>query len=362
MKHWKNVSRPGKGGGDGFGSRVDLGGATRSAVDGALVGRKTAGRARCGSGNARMKLSIVVACLNVREKPEECLSALEHASGGIDAEIVAAVAGASDDTTREIERRHPTVACLRHRAGTLVPELWAAGLRHASGEVVAFTIAPCRVSPTWARALIDAVGAGATGVGGPLDLSDDTGPIEWATFYLRYSAFVSEQFGDGPVAGEIAGDNAAYAATALRRHEDAFAAGFWEIEFHRLIRAEGGALVADSRATAFYRGGTPYLKLVAHRFAHGRQFGASRVASGTRSVWVSVLLAPAVPFVLALRAGRRLLPVPRHRTRFVLALPALIGLAAAWAAGEALGALAGADSRDVLQRPRTGTAPAVGQR
>jgi hypothetical protein len=74
--------------------------------------------------------------------------------------------------------------------------LWGAGLREARGRVVAFTIAQCVVEQGWARALLEGIDGGAAGVGGRLDVRGDASATARATFYLRYSAWLSA--GDGP--------------------------------------------------------------------------------------------------------------------------------------------------------------------
>jgi hypothetical protein len=57
-----------------------------------------------------------------------------------------------------------------------------------------------------------------------------------------------------------------------------------------------------------------------------------------------VLAAPLVPFVLAMRAARRVAASHRDTMRLITALPWFIVLAACWAAGEAWGALRGTSS------------------
>jgi len=228
---------------------------------------------------------------------------------------------------------------LRFPPGTLVPVLWAAGLGRARGPGVAFTLGNIVVARPWAQALRSGL-TEASGVGGPLVLHPQSGVVDWAIFYLRYSAFLPSQLPAGSVTGEIAGDNAAYLGSALERHASSFTKGFWEVEFHRRLRAEGQRLVSTRQATAAVTWSVPFWPMVRHRFVHGRHFGASRVAGGTRPGRI-VFAAPLVPWILAARAARRVWSERGHRTRFVIALPMFVALAAAWAMGEAVGALFG---------------------
>ena len=189
-----------------------------------------------------------------------------------------------------------------------------------------------------------------TGVGGPLVLADDARIVDWAVFYLRYSAFLPSQLPDGPVAGEIAGDNAAYTRASLARHTSSLTDGFWEVEFHRRLRADGGNLEATTQATASF---TPILSVLVHRLPPVRPRPPLwRVPRGAG-------LEPRCGSSELPRWSRRSSPGERpdapaqerqHRRRFLLALPLLFALAAAWAAGEARGALTRSAFDRLVQR------------
>ena len=100
---------------------------------------------------APRELSVIVGSLDAAGTIRECLSALQIACEGIDAEIV--VADASADASARLAREAmPAARVLSLPIGTLVPALWGAGLREARGRVVAFTIPQCTVDRGWARA------------------------------------------------------------------------------------------------------------------------------------------------------------------------------------------------------------------
>jgi hypothetical protein len=296
--------------------------------------------------SAPRALSVIVGSLDAAGTMRECLAALEAACEGIDAEILIADASA-DDSARLAREALPAARVLTLPVGTLVPALWGAGLREARGRVVAFTIAQCVVDRGWARALLDGIRTGAAGVGGRLGVRRDSGATGRATFYLRYSAWLSVP--DGP-AHEIAGDNAAYDHESLRSVRDASGAPFWEVEAHARLRAAGRTLVIHPGATAWFTDDTTLRTMAARRFAHGRHSGSFRVTSGIRTRWQMVLGAPLVPLVLLARVGRRVARAPGHMTGFVTSLGAFLVLATAWAAGEAIGGFtAGAQMRESLR-------------
>lgn len=284
-----------------------------------------------------MDLTVVVASIESSPSIVQCLRHLTRSCGSIRTEII--VADASRDDSAALARTVPgPIQVISLATGTVAPILWAAGYQRASGRVVAFTTAQCLVSPAWAGALMEAIDAGASGAGGPLVLAQDAPVGAWAVFYLRYSAFLPHILGTGRLSGEIAGDNAAYSRTALDRHSATFDRGFWEVDFHRLLRADGGWIAGVGPAIARFSRSLPFTTIFRHRFVHGRLFGASRVSEGHRKVWQMVGAAPLVPFVLAARAGARAMRGPAP-WRFVLSLPWFLVLASAWAAGEAWGAM-----------------------
>jgi hypothetical protein len=287
-----------------------------------------------------MDLSVVIAANDAARSIDRCLQHLARACAGLRAEFIVADAS-RDDTAARVEAFGRPATLIRCAADTLAPYLWAVGYSHSSGRVVAFTTGHCLVSPGWASALTRALDGGASGAGGALVIGAGTKPLDWAIYYLRYSAVMPHTLGAGRISGEIAGDNAAYTRGALDRHAATFERGFWELDFHRLLRAAGGWLEAVPSATVTFTNSFPAATIIRHRFAHGRHFGAGRVAGGKRTAWQIVVAAPLVPVILAGRAAVRVLrggPVP---WRFAAALPWFLILSAAWAAGEARGALGG---------------------
>jgi glycosyltransferase involved in cell wall biosynthesis len=298
------------------------------------------------SDSAPRELSVIVGSLNGAGTIRDCLMALQAACESIDAEIFVADASA-DDTVRLAREALPDATVLSLPVGTLVPSLWGAGLREARGRVVAFTIAQCVVDPGWARALLEGIAEGAAGVGGRLGVRPHTSATGRATFYLRYSAWLS--VADGP-AVEIPGDNAAYDHASLRAVRDATGGAFWEVEAHARLRSAGRRLVVHPGAIAWFTDDTALGTMAARRFAHGRHSGSFRVRSGIRTRWQMVLGAPLVPFVLLLRVARRVARAPGHMAGFVSSIGAFLVLAAAWAAGEAVGGFtAGSEMRKALR-------------
>jgi hypothetical protein len=280
-----------------------------------------------------VRLSVVLACARDSAPSGASLEAVRAACRGIAAEVI--VAHGAGVEVAEGDGAPP----LRRVAGSpdaLVPELWGLGIEAASGQVVALTIPECQVSPEWAQRLLSVIGEGVTGAGGGFVLAAGADLVTRAAFFLRYSAFLP------PAASErrqeIAGDNAAYEAGALRRHRRSLAHGFWEVEFHRLIRADGAVLMLVPGSTATFRGPIRFAGMWRQRLEHGRRFAAWRVREGGAARWRIVCAAPLVPAMLVARVLRRLRGRPGMIRQALPALPVVFVLAVAWAAGEATGA------------------------
>lgn len=298
----------------------------------------------------RPALSIVVASVESGRRIDAALASLAAAAAPLAGELLVMDASRDDSAIRAARRAGVVVQ--RFPVGTLVPDLWAAGIRAARGEVVAITTAHTVVPPDWARILVDALASPAVGgVGGPMTLAASASRVDAAVFFLRYAAFLETQVADGPVSGEIAGDNAAYRRADLLADPETLRHGFWELPFHQQLRRRGLRLEIRHAAWAEFGHAFPLATIAAHRFRHGREYGATRVTTGGRSRLATLALAPLVPPLLVWRALRRVQADPAHRGRLPGALPALVALAAAWATGEALGALAG-------DAPRPGEAAA----
>ncbi len=290
----------------------------------------------CSTRPGQVDLTVVIASIDSTRSLDLCLRHLERACESLRTEVIVVDASEGDDAER-VKALCRRVSLLQCPAGSLAPLLWAAGLERSTGRVVAFSTGHCLVSKGWARALLRGIDEGATGVGGPLVIGQGTTPLDWAVFYLRYAGFMPHALGAGRTNREVAGDNAAYRRDALDRHAATFATGVWEVDFHRLVRADGGWLsVAPDALVEFAR--SFWLRtILRQRFAHGRDSGTRRVHGRIRSAWQVVLAAPVVPFVLLARAATHAAG-GASPWRLAVALPWFLVLATAWAAGEAFGA------------------------
>lgn len=284
------------------------------------------------------ELSVVLASSENVAAIEGAIAALERGCKGISTELILVRAG--HGVPLQVAQAHFSSVTIEHQSpGTLIPVLWGAGLRRATGRIVAFTSDQMQVGPSWGRSLMDAMEPGIAGVGGPIDLGPRSRAATAAAWFLRFSMFTPAVWPSASRARDIPGDNAAYLREAVVRHEDLLREGFWEVEYHRRFERDGLGLQMVPAAVATLVGPVRFRTMFAQRFRHGREFGDSRVRRHGESRAKLVLSAPFVPLILLARIGRRVYSARGNRPRFLRALPGLSILAAAWAAGEAVGAL-----------------------
>jgi glycosyltransferase involved in cell wall biosynthesis len=289
------------------------------------------------SGTARSEpdLSVVIAAWPNTRGLSSCLESL--AAQRDDQVEVLVATSASADT--KLEQRFNWVDWLYAPQRLWIPHLWSLGISKACGRIVAITTAHFVPDDDWiaqirlAHARLDAAG-----IGGPIDPPRRGGPVEWATYYLRYSNYCN--YRREQTVPEIAGDNASYKRDALQAHHDVIREGFWEPDFHRLLFGDGRTLafVPEIRvrlATSF-----GFKQFCSQRLHHGRQFGAARLRGAGAAVRLTrIVSSPLIPGVLLAKIVGRVMRSGRDVVPFVLSLPVLAAFILAWTAGELWGYL-----------------------
>ena len=290
-----------------------------------------------GSASSEPRLTVVLACDGALDHIQDRIAAIARACDDIPSEIIVAHArdarvelpASSGIAVREVLTESP-----------LVPVLWGAGIATAHGGIVALTTTQFRVDAPWARELLapfddaDVVGAGGSmQVGGAADM------LTRAVFLIRYSEHMARP--GAPPPRDIAGDNAAYRRDAVLRVYPDVASGFWEVDVHRLMRAHGGRIAHVPGAVAEFTPELTVSEMLANRFVHGSHFGAYRVSALRWPRWRAVAVTPLVPVVLIARILGRVRRGGQPLGSALALLPAMLPLLAAWAAGEARGAISG---------------------
>lgn len=280
-------------------------------------------------------LSLAIA-LKGREDNLPAILARLHDKDGSAPEILICTAGEPSPAAQGLLAGKARIVC--GAADDLVPHLWRDGIRAAQGRSVALTTSDFIPDANWVAALRCADTAGTPGIGGVIDNDPAASALNWAVYFLRYSAFAPPQ-----AAGEvrdIAADNAVYSRAAILKQADLLDAGFWEPAFHARFRANGAGVRIDPAIRVVHHGLESAGGFIRHRFAHGRRYGTDRAAAGSLPKAIALLAAsPLVPAVTLARIIGRVAARGRYRRALLRSAPWLIVFVLAWSAGEALGYL-----------------------
>ncbi len=283
------------------------------------------------------KLSVVIGSQNARATVAECLAALGSNSAERTLEII--VADNSTDGTAEIVRQQfPDVRLVVERPSALMPELWEAGIRQSTADIVAITTAHCIPDRDWVLTILKAHEHPYPGIGGAIEGGQDSSLVDWAIYFCRYSSYM-RPFPPGVVA-EIPGDNASYKRWALDRCIDVRRKGFWEPEIHAVLRQDGHQLFMDPSIVVYHHKSFGVLSFMRQRFQHGRHFGRSRAerfSTVRRALYAAS--APLIPLIFLSRISRQVFTKGRHRREFLLSLPFPLLFLLSWSAGELRGYL-----------------------
>ncbi len=285
-------------------------------------------------------ISIVVAAVNAADTLGPWLEAIRPQAVRHHVEIL--VAAAADDHAVAVDEPGGVIRVVTGGPAALVPALWGIALLEARAPIVAVTITACVPAADWLDAIAAAHReAGADGVGGVIDCAPSARTTDRALHLVRYTPYLPP-VAAGPVE-EIAGDNGTYTRAALERWRSVIERdGFWESEFHRVLRAGGGSLRIDPRIRVTHTRSYSFAAFCGQRFRHGRIFGRARATGLSMPARLARLaLTPAVPAIMLGRALRTVADRGRLDAGTVIAAPAAAWFLCCWAAGEAVGLLRG---------------------
>lgn len=277
-------------------------------------------------------LSVVVAAWPDTAGLEQCLAALAPQRDGSTEVIVASSAPAEP-----FAQRFPWLQWVDAPADGLIPHLWSRGIAAANGHVVALTTAHFTPGDHWIAEIRAGHGRLASAaIGGAIDPPRDGTLVEWATYFLRYSAYLG--YDREQTVPDLAGDNASYKRSVVASHPEFLAHGFWEQEFHARLRKEGGSLAFLPAMRVRLHASFGFAPFLRQRFRHGRAFGQARLR-GHGASWRGAALfgSPLIPAILLGRVTLRVLRSRRDGGHFLASLPILFAFVLAWAAGEATG-------------------------
>lgn len=279
-------------------------------------------------------VSVVVASFSGELALARCLESL--AAQTLASEVIVS-SDLGDAAVARLSGRFPGFRFLAAPRGTPVFRLRTLGAAQARGRLVALTEDHCTAAPGWVAALRAAHASGHTVVGGVVENGRAATTFERALYWCEYASQMPP-LPEGP-APILSGVNVAYDRDVLLAHGRTWQEVFYESEVHEALMRDGHRLQRAAGAEVTSHLGFGFAEALAHLYRGGLRYGRERLARSVPGVGALLCLAaPAVPAVLLWRlvaavVDRR----PREIGRLVLALPHLICLVGAWAAGEAAG-------------------------
>lgn len=282
------------------------------------------------------ELSVVIASVNGFPYVGRCLDALaRHAP---EAEVVVADS-TNEDTRRRLADGWPDVRLLTFAEQQTVPELRAAGIFAAQAPYVAVIEDHCLVTPEWARAVLGAHRAGQDVVGGPVRNVVTERARDWAAFFCEYSAFV-EPMPAGEVPG-LTGMNVSYSRAAVEAMDDLLREGRWETWLHPRLLERGLTLYCEPAMAIEHDKDFGVREFLSQRWHYSRSYAGMRNESLGLKRYAYALGSPLLPPLLTWRIARNVLGRAVRRRDIARALPLIVLYTTTWAAGEAVGYVAG---------------------
>ncbi|MFN0150461.1 MAG: glycosyltransferase [bacterium] len=225
-----------------------------------------------------------------------------------------------------------------------VPRRRARGIAEARGEVIAIIEDTCVPAPGWARAIRSAHARGDAAVGGSVIPAPGLPAASAAAFLVEFGAYLPSDGGAAHEALHLPGCNLSYSRALLDANHDAWRDGLYETFFNARSAERGARVSFEPAALVVYGARTTLARAMSDRFHHGRTYGGIRHRGrGLARFAIAAAGALLVPLI-ALRIARSISRAGSHGRRLWSAYPWTLPLAVAWAAGESLGALAGAGS------------------
>lgn len=286
------------------------------------------------------QLSVVVPSVNGLPELAATLDALERQRDEVKLEVLV-VDRLGGAVREEVRRRFPLARVLEVAPDTTIPAMRALAFREATAPSVAVIEDHVLVPDGWAKALLDAHSEEAPVVAGCVENAATNSLVDWAAFLCEYS-HCTPPLPAGP-AEWLTGNNIVYSRALLERYRGVAEAGGWENQLHDAFKRDGVPLTCRPEIVVGHKMHYTFSLYMSQRYLYSRSYAGARAAGagGARRLAMGVA-SLALPPLLFWRTVSRIRAKGRHQGELVKALPLLALFVVAWAAGEAVGYLAGA--------------------
>lgn len=284
-------------------------------------------------------LSVVVPSVNGFDDLAGTLEALERQRQDVALEVLVVdrLGPAVRDRVRE---RFPLVRVLEVAPDATIPHMRAIAFREATAGAVAVIEDHVIVPEGWARALLAAQTPSTPVVAGSVENAATEQLVDWAAYLCEYS-HCTPPLPAGPV-DWLTGNNVVYPKELLDRYRQVIESGGWENRLHDALRADGVVLTCRPEIVVGHKMHYTLGRYMSQRYLYSRSYAGARAegASVARRLFLGAA-SLALPPVLFWRTVTRIGAKRRHTAQLVRSLPLLALFVVAWAAGEAVGSVAG---------------------
>lgn len=286
-----------------------------------------------------MTLSVVVTSYEALRSLSQCLESL---TAQPEASQILVVDCSAEDPAPLLRERFPRVEFLHFDEVKTMPELRWIALERLTGDVIGAIEARSIPAPDWCEKMLAAHAAhpDADAVGGPVAHAEGVCASQAAMYFAEYSGYAPDLRGLPDALTEA---NFTFKRSAALRHREFLQSGEWE----HFLRDRLEVRLSDA-VVEFRHDGLSRRKMCGQRFHYGRNYAAARAEREGRSKALFYAAAsPVLPAVLTCRGWRSTRGKPAG-SEFPRALPWLLLLNSLWAAGEAIGYLAGATAKKYI--------------
>jgi len=190
-------------------------------------------------------LSVVIGSINGTFYLESCLESLTKQEGIIPSEIIV-VDCVGPEVTKLVNHKFPEIQIIPFESPKSLPDLRLAGIRAASGDIIAITEDHCIVPKDWFSSILQSHKRHeeAAAIGGSVDNAATNRLIDQAVFFCEYASFLSP-LSEG-ITHDLPGPNVSYKREAIQQ---ALEGEYIEVFFHQELEVMGYRFWLDPSIT-----------------------------------------------------------------------------------------------------------------
>jgi len=286
------------------------------------------------------ELSVVVPSVNGFDDLAGTLEALERQRRDVTLEVLV-VDRLGPSLREQVRTRFPQVRILEVERSATIPAMRAVAFEAATAPAVAVLEDHVIVPDGWARAMLRAQTPSTPVVAGAVENAATEHLVDWAAYLCEYS-HCTPPLPAGP-AEWLTGNNVVYPKALLDRYRGVTASGAWENRLHDAFKADGIPLTCRPEIVVGHKMHYTFALYMSQRYLYSRSYAGARAEGASFAKRMAMGVASlALPPLLFLRTVTRIRSKRRHTGELVRSLPLLALFVVAWAAGEAVGYVAGA--------------------